>query len=215
MLVSVKTYIQPVGRPSDEFTTEMEYDLGDGVGLDSGTVDDIASALVEGYVGLLLDAYKVDRMVFSQWESDTEDYDPSLVRVIPWNRPGEILVGSGEIVDESVVLFIRRQVPLGRPGKILFRGALLTSALESTDGQWSLESTAEAAIATRVAALYTQASSILAPVMIGKSQVGDVIYPATAEGVKQISIRNYAETPTVRSITNFVLAGVRERQVTQ
>lgn len=208
--IVMKAYVHPVGRPMEELTSEVEYNP-EIERLDDTIVTNIATNARDAYRDMLLEEYVLNRFVFSFWESDSEVYDPLNSRTIPINLPGTRVLGGATPVDETVGLFIIREVAYGRSGRFIFKGYLRNNEITFQDGSWVLTSTGAADAATNVAAFWDNLSVVETPIMIGRSQTS-IFYPATPEGEKQIPVRQYAAEPHIRPVLNLVVGGVREHQ---
>lgn len=209
---SFRAYMNYDVRPSDDWTFNCEYQV-DGT-IDSGAVEDVANGIKIGLQGMLLDNVIVDRVVASTWVPDGMPYDPSTLRVFPMGVFGLVEFPLGDPVDDDLALFIRKAVSTGRSGKIMLRGTMTTLNITTDSGSWVLTGGAVSAFAARVLAFSNDLLNAPGFALIGAAFTGWT-YPATAEGVKQIPIKNYASTPTVREVSELSLVGPIERQDTQ
>lgn len=213
MPITMRAYMRYDVRPSEEWTCNLEFDHEGG--LDSGLVFDTALSFADGISEVLLNNVVIDRITVSTWVKDSAPYDPDNVRVIPigiFGKRGFLLT---DPVDDDLVIFIRKAVDLGRAGKILLRGTLTTAEIRANSGSWVITSTARTELETAIETWATaMIDSALACALVGAPLLSTT-YPATAEGVKQIPIKNYATTPIIRAVRDFVLVGCTERQDTQ
>lgn len=213
MATLLRAYMNYDARPTEQWTCNLEFSY-DGA-LDSGIVEDLSVAMASGLAGMLLTNVIIDRIVASTWVSDSAPYNPENVRVFPIGINGEREFLLTDPVDDDLVLFIRKAVSFGRAGKILLRGCLVTADLLVSAGSWLLDTGAIDDLTDAVSTLYDTLKTVAADLALVGSPLLSITYPATAEGVKQIPIKNYAETPTIRPVTSMVLVGVNERQDTQ
>lgn len=213
MAIRMIAYMNYDVRPTEQWTTTLEFDH-EGT-LDSGLVYDTALNFANGLSGLLLSNVIIDRVTASTWVPDSEPYDPANVRTIPIGINGEREFLLTDPVDDDLVLFIRKTVDTGRTGKVLLRGCMVTADLAVYSGSWILKS---GPIADFTEAIDNWATlmidSALACALVGSPLLG-ITYPAVAEGVKQVPIKNYSPTPTIRPVRDFALVGPTERQDTQ
>lgn len=214
MLLRYKAYYKPITRPSEVFSVEFEYDLPV-LSIDEALVQNIADDIVGGLVLLLTDEARMDRVVASTYEPDGDPYDPSTFRVFSYADVGTRtgIIGIGTSAD-TIVLLIRRVANQGRFGRIFLRLATFTNEIAEEDGELALTTDAFSAISTLLASAFTSWTANGSLVMIGNPLV-DTIYPATAEGEKQVPIKVYAPDPVVRAVTSMPLVGVTNRQKEQ
>jgi uncharacterized protein (DUF3820 family) len=70
----------------------------------------------------------IDRAVVSTYARDSRPYNPDAFTSIPVNTPGTNS-GGGDSLPVEYCLFVRRSVPTGRVGKLLYRGTLSEAAV--------------------------------------------------------------------------------------
>ena len=209
----VRFYMNYDVRPTEQWTLNLEYDVADVI--ESALITNISDGIADGLSLFELNNVVIDRAVWYTWEPDSSPYDPTTVRTIPYGIMGQRVIGGLDSpVDDDLVIFLRKTVTSGRSGKIQLRGRLRLSDLIAESGSWALNPLVLADYVTDVANLWNDISQYAAPSLIGAALTG-ITYPATPEGVKQVPIKVYAATPTVRAVTDLVLVGPTERQDTQ
>lgn len=209
---SIRTYMHYDVRPSDFWTSTIEYTIADEV--ESAAVDNLVDDLVAGYVEILLGTVIIDRVVISTWVPDSTPYDPEAVRTISVGLNGGRGFVLTEPVADDLTLFIRKDVTSGRTGKFSLRGTILNAQVDSESGEWTIISTDVDDFEGFVEAFWNGASSYNPPQLIGLVLL-DTTYPAVAAGVKQVPVKVYSADPIVRDSTGFTLVGPRTRQVHQ
>ena len=211
-LYSFRAYMFYDARPSDDWSTTLEYSIP--IDIEAGEIELAAMNMAEGLSEMLLDNVVIDRVVVSTWEPDSEPYDPENLRVIPIGINGQNSFAFTTPADDDLVVFIRKAVTIGRTGKMQIRGCFTVSALETDSGSWTFTTLAQSEMETDAAAAWALFSSDQPPVLIGVVLL-DTIYPAVAEGTKQVPVKVYSDVPSVRAVTDLVVVGPNERQDTQ
>lgn len=212
MAIVMRAYMHYDVRPSDEWTCNIEMDY-DGA-IDAAEVEGAALSMAAGLADILLTNVVIDRIVASTWLEDSAPYNPSSLRVIPIGINGTKDFLLTQPVDDDLVLFIRKTVSTGRSGKILLRGVLTTAEINVDSGSWYIVGSALSDIEDLVGSFFTNLSTQFNVILIGRSLLS-ITYPACAEGVKQVPIRNYTTIPVTRFVSSLVVVGVTERQDTQ
>lgn len=212
MAIVMRAYMHYDVRPSDEWTCNIEMDY-DGA-IDAAEVESAALSMAAGLADILLTNVVIDRIVASTWLEDSAPYNPSSLRVIPIGINGTKDFLLTQPVDDDLVLFIRKTVSTGRSGKILLRGVLTTAEINVDSGSWYIVGSALSDIEDLVGSFFTNLSTQFNVILIGRSLLS-ITYPACAEGVKQVPIRNYTTIPVTRFVSSLVVVGVTERQDTQ
>lgn len=212
MAIVMRAYMHYDVRPSDEWTCNIEMDY-DGA-IDAAEVESAALSMAAGLADILLTNVVIDRIVASTWLEDSAPYNPSSLRVIPIGINGTKDFLLTQPVDDDLVLFIRKTVSTGRSGKILLRGVLTTAEINVDSGSWYIVGSALSDIEDLVGSFFTNLSTQFNVILIGRSLLS-ITYPACAEGVKQVPIRNYTTIPVIRFVSSLVVVGVTERQDTQ
>lgn len=212
MAIVMRAYMHYDIRPSDEWTCNIEMDY-DGA-IDAAEVEGAALSMAAGLADILLTNVVIDRIVASTWLEDSAPYNPSSLRVIPIGINGTKDFLLTQPVDDDLVLFIRKTVSTGRSGKILLRGVLTTAEINVDSGSWYIVGSALSDIEDLVGSFFTNLSTQFNVILIGRSLLS-ITYPACAEGVKQVPIRNYTTIPVTRFVSSLVVVGVTERQDTQ
>lgn len=209
----VRFYMNYVERPTEQWTLNLEYDLPDII---SGpSITNVSNGIATGLSDFLLENVVIDRAVWFTWIPDSEPYDPDAVRTIPYGILGTRDIGGlTSPADDDIVLYMRKTVTTGLSGRIQLRGRVLVSDLIATQGSWALNPAVVLDYTTDVSAFWDQLSLVAPPVLIGQALL-ETIYPATAEGVKQVPVKVYQTEPTVRIVTDLVMVGPTERQDTQ
>lgn len=212
MAIVMRAYMHYDVRPSDEWTCNIEMDY-DGA-IDAAEVEGAALSMAAGLADILLTNVVIDRIVASTWLEDSAPYNPSSLRVIPIGINGTKDFLLTQPVDDDLVLFIRKTVSTGRSGKILLRGVLTTAEINVDSGSWYIVGSALSDIEDLVGSFFTNLSTQFNVILIGRSLLS-ITYPACAEGVKQVPIRNYTTIPVTRFVSSLVVVGITERQDTQ
>jgi hypothetical protein len=212
MLLSFRAYMFYDSRPSDDWSTTLEYSID--ADISSGIVEAAALAFADGLSEMLLNNVIIDRVVVSTWEPDSEPYDPDSLRVVPVGINGQNAFAFTTPADDDLVVFIRKSVVTGRTGKMQLRGCFTVSALETESGSWTFTALAQTEMETDTAAAWDLWAGTDPPVLIGVVLL-DTIYPAVAEGTKQIPVKVYTDIPSVRQVNGLVVVGPNERQDTQ
>lgn len=212
MAIVMRAYMHYDVRPSDEWTCNIEMDYNGAI--DAAEVESAALSMAAGLADILLTNVVIDRIVASTWLEDSAPYNPSSLRVIPIGINGTKEFLLTQPVDDDLVLFIRKTVSTGRSGKILLRGVLTTAEINVDSGSWYIVGSALSDIEDLVGGFFTNLSTQFNVILIGRSLLS-ISYPACAEGVKQVPIRNYTTIPVTRFVSSLVVVGVTERQDTQ
>lgn len=207
-----RAYMHYDVRPSDFWTTTIEYSLDDVI--ESGIVEAVALGVSSGLAKMLLTNVVIDRVVVSTWQQDSEPYNPANVRTIPMGFFGQQSFTLTEPVADDLTIFIRKNVTSGLTGKMFLRGAITQLSVDTESGEWTIEGPFVTPFNTRVSEMYGQFTSIAQPALIGAALI-DTMYPAVPDGKKQVPIKIYADIPTVRAVSGLTLVGPRTRQVTQ
>lgn len=212
-LYGCRAYMNYIDRPTEQWTLNLEYTIEDDLG--GASITNTSDDLAAGLAAYLLETVVIDRIVWFTWQPDSEPYNPDNVRTIPYGILGSRDIGGlTSPADDDLVTFMRKTVTTGRAGKVQLRGRILTSDLIAISGSWALNPAVVADFNDDTDALWLAMSNYFAPVLIGVALV-ETIYPATAEGVKQVPVKVYQEVPSVRAVTDLVLVGPTERQDTQ
>jgi len=108
-----------------------EIDLGIG-GFWANNLETVAQAFATFHKAFLLPVYTIDHIVVSTIAEDGEPYNPDTFSVTPINQAGTRTLPSGEYaLPLTNVLHVRKTVVRGRPGRLMLRGALGTSDIQS------------------------------------------------------------------------------------
>jgi len=87
-----------------------------------------------------------DRLVISTYQPDSRPYDPTRFQTFPVGLSGQ-RARAGDALSLAICLFVRREPPFGRSGKLLYRGVLQEGDVAGyrsgllTAAQTSLQST--------------------------------------------------------------------------
>jgi len=73
----------------------------------------------------------VDRVVVSTYVPDGQPYDPSSFTTIPVSLQGQRLAPA-EVLPLELALFVRRNAPTGRDGRLLYRGCLMETDMSAS-----------------------------------------------------------------------------------
>lgn len=210
--VSCRIYFHYDSRPSDDWTINLEYEFaGD---LSSGVISDQTGALVSGLTPFLLDNVIIDRAVWSTWVPDSSPYDPDAVRTIPLGVPGDRSFTLTSPVDDDLAYLVRKVVDSGKAGRIYFKGVLLTANVTAEGGAWVLVDGVVDEFEDWIAGFELVLSSEMQCTLVGVSLVS-ITYPATPAGVKQVPVKVYQDTPTVRNVNGLIGVAPTERQARQ
>jgi len=200
-------------RPSEFWTASVGKELGIEDVEDSSLVvdaDDFAAALADKALSNVV----IDRIVISTWQPDSDPYDPEAVRTVSYGLPGLRGFLASEPTDDTLAYFIRKNVNSGRSGKFYLRGWMLVSDLTAGSGAWALSSLVEEDFADNVDQFFNLLTNTNSIALIGLALL-DTIYPAVPLGTKQVPVKMYSETPTVRAVASIVGVRPTERQERQ
>lgn len=209
MTVSCRIYLRPIERPLDDNTINLEYDYNES--LASVEIDEQTNALVGALAAAMLDFAEIDRVVWSTWIPDSSPYDPDFVRTIPVGLPGLRTFTLTTPVDDDLSILIRKITATGRNGNIHLPFCTTVGNVLAEAGSWTFNPLDVSDFETIVTTLETALSAILPCALIGVSLLS-ITYPATPEGVKQVPIRTYQTSPTVRLVSGLQLVAPTERQ---
>jgi hypothetical protein len=205
-----RTIYYPDARPSDASTINLEWDGP--LEIDDPLVETSVNLIVTEIANGLFTPIFIDHTTFGTWVEDGTPYDPETLRTFNHGFYGTKALGVSSLLDDTIALFVRKNVASGRSGKFFFRWALRFVDVVATAGSWALDSGARTVIDGWLAALFTAfEDSPIIPSLIGQSLVS-ITYPATPEGVKQVPEYNYAPNEVSRRVTGLVAVGPRERQ---
>lgn len=94
-------------------------------------IEALASAIVSLEQQLHISGVIVDRIVISTYVQDGEPYNPSSFTTIPVSLPGQRFPYT-EVLPLEMALFVRRNSPVGRDGRLLYRGCLLEGDMSAS-----------------------------------------------------------------------------------
>jgi hypothetical protein len=86
-----------------------------------------------------------NRMVLSTYQADSSPYDPTALLTMALSVSG-LKAASGDPLDLRVALFVRRQVDVGRIGKLLYRGSLSEGEVSAPAGIVALSNEANTSL---------------------------------------------------------------------
>ncbi len=106
---------------------EVQYDAQTTSPDASGTIVDLANAVVELERELHLTTTTIDRVVISTIQPDGVPYNPLTFAVVNVNLPGQRTIPIGQSpMPLNNCLLVKRRATLGRSGNLLYRGVLRT-----------------------------------------------------------------------------------------
>jgi len=94
-------------------------------------IEALASAIVSLEQQLHISGVIVDRIVISTYVQDGEPYNPSSFTTIPVSLPGQRFPYT-DVLPLEMALFVRRNSPVGRDGRLLYRGCLLEGDMSAS-----------------------------------------------------------------------------------
>jgi len=106
-----------------------------------GTVDELtafAGAISAFHTLMTFSSVECEEVRIATWEPDSHPYNPVNFMVVPVHLNGTISTVGIEPLPLRDVLFIERQVSIGRQGKLFLRGALSKSDVTGTYDLWAL-----------------------------------------------------------------------------
>lgn len=211
-LYTVRVFKSLVDQPTVSWSNTYELSSGEGPWAYED-MSGIADSLVSFEETFHLDGVRFDRVVFSTYEPDSKPYNPDNLAVFPRDDVGDVVAFAMEREALDTVLWVRRQTQFGRAGRAYYRGVLIDTDVETTNGQLSLT----AAGVARLAIVWTLAMTFLEPaiaymVMAGQS-LESKLYMPTQMGEKQQVLRNYQDNVHVRKVNDLIIAGVRRSQL--
>lgn len=133
---------------SPEITWNNSYELWAQIDGDQAALAAFAGSVAAFQIALTLSTIELEEVRVSTWNPDSNPYDPTAFFVQPVNLTGTISATGVEPLPLTDVLFLKRQVSLGRLGKLFLRGALTKGDVTGTYRSWSLSS--PGSIGTRV-----------------------------------------------------------------
>jgi hypothetical protein len=94
-------------------------------------IESLASAIVSLEQQLHISGVIIDRIVISTYVQDGEPYNPSSFTTIPVSLPGQRFPYT-DVLPLEMALFVRRNSPTGRDGRLLYRGCLLEGDMSAS-----------------------------------------------------------------------------------
>lgn len=94
-------------------------------------VEAVASAFVNLERQLHIDGVIVDRVVVSTFVPDGQPYSPSAFTTIPFSL-NSLRPAVAEVLPLELTLFVRRNSPTGRDGRLLYRGCLTENDMSAS-----------------------------------------------------------------------------------
>jgi len=91
------------------------------------SIENLASAFASLDRALLLDIATLDRVVVSTYVPDGLPYNPDSFTSVPISLPGLRVSAGTQPLPLEACVFVRRNAPTGRDGRILYRGYLVES----------------------------------------------------------------------------------------
>jgi len=145
------------------------------------------------------DTARFNRYVVSTYQEDGVPYDPASFTSVPLTGLGAVASPpDAETLPLNVCLFLRREVPTGRYGKLFIRRALDETQVSGRNGVWRIDPAALAEISTNIAEQLETAG------------VSDMIGPGAASGFALVMAAGSGVGATFRYISDFNVGGVRD-----
>jgi len=94
-------------------------------------IESVASSIVSLEQQLHISGVIVDRVVISTYVQDGQPYNPSSFTTIPVSLPGQRFPYT-DVLPLEMALFVRRNSPTGRDGRLLYRGCLLEGDMSAS-----------------------------------------------------------------------------------
>jgi hypothetical protein len=117
--------------------------------------------------------YTFDRIVFSTYVEDSKPYNPYTFVSVPVNLPGQYNLASATALPLELCTLVKRSVPFGRQGNILYRGIVVASDADIGSAGTTIKSARlqqiQQAVDSFLAALQGQGFSLV--MASGKGQV--------------------------------------------
>lgn len=145
------------------------------------------------------DTARFNRFVVGTYQEDGEPYDPDSFISTPLTGLGNITSPpDAETLPLNVCLFLRRQVPTGRYGKLFYRRALDETQVSGRNGVWRIDPGA-------LADLTEDLNSKLV-----STGMADLFGPGADSGFAIVMARGAGVGATFRYVESFEVAGVRD-----
>lgn len=94
------------------------------------SIENLASAFVNLERNVHLGFITIDRVVISTYVQDGQPYNPTSFTSLPVSQSGA-RTGASEVLPLEMCLFVRRNAPTGRDGRLLYRGCLMESDMNA------------------------------------------------------------------------------------
>lgn len=197
-LLRVTTYKHHENISTHQFVNTYEVQLRDTMVDPESELETLVDAIVTFEKAITYSYIIYDRATVSTWEADTTPYDGNEFVSYDYGGYGSILVGSYVPAPLNVVLYLRRTVSTGRPGKLHIRGAAhqedyhapagTLEATSASDAYWGAE--IPTAVSTNLGAYLPSGTSAFQLVMVGRNSAG----ATTVRPVKNIEYVGYRNT---------------------
>lgn len=163
------------------------------------SLKDAVSNLVAFEKAMHQDTARFNRYVVSTYQADGEPYDPDSFVSVPLTGLGQVASPTdAETLPLNVCLFLRRQVPTGRYGKLFYRRALDETQVSGRNGAWRIDPAALSDIITD-----TDTRAVAAG-------IPDLIGAGAASGFALVMARGAGVSASFRYLESFEVAGVRD-----
>ena len=160
--IIIRTFKVATGNPSYEWGNTYEAHLEGGAEAEAFVT--ALQAILTAEAAVHVDAVRFTRATASTWVADSTPYDPESFIVVdaPADLTGALDLAEGEYLPRNICLNVRRSVPTGRSGRVLYRGVLGENDITNDSSLFpSLDADAITPLNTRFATLYGEINDAL------------------------------------------------------
>jgi hypothetical protein len=137
---------------------------------------------------LLFNEYLVDRVVFSTYVADSRPYDPFTFVSYPVNLAGQYTSPGFRPLPLEFCTLVKRAVPFGRQGNILYRGIVTTRDANITSAGATIIPARLNVIQDAVNTFYTSLRSLNFRLVLASGR--NAVDPSTLRNVTSLSVKN-------------------------
>jgi len=137
---------------------------------------------------LLYEDYTFDRVIFSTYVADSQPYDPFTFASFPVSLRGQYSTPGNPPLPLEFCTLVKRSVPFGRQGNILYRGIVTTQHTTITASGATIRNNRLAVIQDAVNTFYTSLRSLNFQLVLASG-------------------RNAVDLSTLRNVTGLVVKG--------
>ncbi len=132
--------IQSANEGATKWANTLEYVASSD--LDENGASALAAQVGEAFRSVLINRYKVEKIVVSTWVPDGQPYNPDSFISFAYNLQGLRGRFGDDPVDLSICLRIDKRASSGRSGRMLLRGVLHEGMLKTVGGRYNFENPA-------------------------------------------------------------------------